>query len=69
MTITRREAMAHGGRCQWGFGEIRPKSFDISRELVCGHRTKFGDCYCVEHRAGMASNRHVRPLHPVPHAR
>lgn len=57
MTITRREASAQGRRCQWGFGEVRPRSFDVGGELVCGRDTTPGDCYCPEHRTGMSTKR------------
>jgi hypothetical protein len=57
MMITRREAMAQGRRCQWGFAEVRPKSFDICGELVCGEHTELGGCYCAKHRAGMSTKR------------
>jgi hypothetical protein len=46
-------------RCQWGFGEVRPKSFDICGALVCGRHTELGDCYCAEHRAGMSIDGHT----------
>jgi hypothetical protein len=68
MTITRREAMTQGHRCQWGFGEVRPKSFDICGELVCGRHTELDDCYCAEHRAGMFSKRRAGGHFSMPHS-